>query len=75
MGIRPVIEMMFMSFSMWLRSAIQQCLCRYMSGGLTNVLIVVRGPANGGTNVAPRTPRQKIWWLTTQASKGLSECL
>jgi pyruvate dehydrogenase E1 component beta subunit len=25
--------------------------CRYMSGGLINVPIVVRGPANGGTNV------------------------
>lgn len=53
LGIRPVIEMMFMSFSY---VAIDQLFnnasfCRYMSGGLMNVPIVVRGPANGGTNV------------------------
>jgi pyruvate dehydrogenase E1 component beta subunit len=45
--------MMFMSFSY---VAIDQLFnnasfCRYMSGGLMNVPIVVRGPANGGTNV------------------------
>ena len=53
LGIRPVIEMMFMSFSY---VAIDQLFnnasfCRYMSGGLMHVPIVVRGPANGGTNV------------------------
>ncbi|MGB0409575.1 MAG: alpha-ketoacid dehydrogenase subunit beta [Opitutales bacterium] len=53
LGIRPVIEMMFMSFSY---VAIDQLFnnasfCRYMSGGLMNIPIVVRGPANGGTNV------------------------
>jgi pyruvate dehydrogenase E1 component beta subunit len=53
LGIRPVIEMMFMSFSY---VAIDQLFnngsfCRYMSGGLMNVPIVVRGPANGGTSV------------------------
>ncbi|MEM1223201.1 MAG: alpha-ketoacid dehydrogenase subunit beta [Verrucomicrobiota bacterium] len=53
LGIRPVIEMMFMSFSY---VAIDQLFnnasfCRYMSGGLMNLPIVVRGPANGGTNV------------------------
>lgn len=53
LGIRPVIEMMFMSFSY---VAIDQLFnnasfCRYMSGGLMNVPIVVRGPANGGGNV------------------------
>jgi pyruvate dehydrogenase E1 component beta subunit len=53
LGIRPVIEMMFMSFSY---VAIDQLFnnasfCRYMSGGLMNVPIVVRGPANGGSNV------------------------
>ncbi|MEM8867639.1 MAG: alpha-ketoacid dehydrogenase subunit beta [Verrucomicrobiota bacterium] len=51
--IRPVVEMMFMSFSY---VAIDQLFnnasfCRYMSGGLMNIPIVVRGPANGGTNV------------------------
>ena len=45
--------MMFMSFSY---VAIDQLFnnasfCRYMSGGLMNIPIVVRGPANGGTNV------------------------
>ena len=53
LGIRPVVEMMFMSFSY---VAIDQLFnngsfCRYMSGGLMNVPIVVRGPANGGTSV------------------------
>lgn len=53
LGVRPVVEMMFMSFSY---VAIDQLFnnasfCRYMSGGLMNVPIVVRGPANGGTNV------------------------
>ena len=53
LGIRPVIEMMFMSFSY---VAIDQLFnnasfCRYMSGGLMHIPIVVRGPANGGTNV------------------------
>ncbi len=53
LGIRPVIEMMFMSFSY---VAIDQLynnasFCRYMSGGLMNVPIVIRGPANGGGNV------------------------
>lgn len=53
LGIRPVVEMMFMSFSY---VAIDQLFnnasfCRYMSGGLMNIPIVVRGPANGGNNV------------------------
>ncbi|MDP0498022.1 MAG: alpha-ketoacid dehydrogenase subunit beta [Verrucomicrobiota bacterium JB024] len=53
LGIRPVMELMFWSFSY---VAFDQ-LCnnaaavRYMSGGLINCPIVVRGPANGGTNV------------------------
>ena len=72
LGIRPVIEMMFMSFSYVAFDQLfnNASFCRYMSGGLMNVPIVVRGPANGGRMLAPRTPtRQKIWWLTTQASK------
>jgi pyruvate dehydrogenase E1 component beta subunit len=53
LGIRPVVELMFMSFSY---VAIDQLFnnasfCRYMSGGLMNVPIVIRGPANGGGNV------------------------
>ncbi|WP_269541795.1 alpha-ketoacid dehydrogenase subunit beta [Cerasicoccus fimbriatus] len=53
LGMRPVMEFMFWSFCY---VAFDQLLnngsfCRYMSGGLMNVPIVVRGPANGGTNV------------------------
>ena len=53
MGLRPVIEIMFWSFY---SVAFDQILnnaanVRYMSGGLINCPIVIRGPANGGTNV------------------------
>src|SRR5271154_1792837 len=53
LGLRPVIELMFWSFAY---VAFDQILnnagfVRYMSGGLINVPIVIRGPANGGTNV------------------------
>lgn len=53
LGVRPVIEMMFMSFSYVAFDQLfnNASFCRYMSGGLMNVPIVVRGPANGGTNV------------------------
>jgi pyruvate dehydrogenase E1 component beta subunit len=53
LGIRPVIELMFWSFY---SVAFDQILnnaanIRYMSGGLIHCPIVIRGPANGGTNV------------------------
>jgi pyruvate dehydrogenase E1 component beta subunit len=53
LGIRPVMELMFWSFY---SVAFDQILnnaanVRYMSGGLIHVPIVIRGPANGGTNV------------------------
>src|SRR5476649_628694 len=53
LGIRPVMELMFWSFysvafDQILNNAAQ---VRYMSGGLINCPIVIRGPANGGTNV------------------------
>src|SRR6185369_14610053 len=53
LGIRPVMELMFWSFY---SVAFDQILnnaanVRYMSGGQINVPIVIRGPANGGTNV------------------------
>jgi len=53
MGLRPICELMFWSFSY---VAFDQLFnnapnMRFMSGGLTNVPLVVRGPANGGTNV------------------------
>ena len=53
LGLRPVIELMFWSFY---SVAFDQILnnaanLRYMSGGAINCPIVIRGPANGGTNV------------------------
>jgi len=53
MGLRPVIEIMFMSFVYvaWDQAVNNASTMRYMSGGQMNVPIVIRGPANGGTNV------------------------
>lgn len=53
LGLRPVVELMFWSFY---SVAFDQLLnnaanLRYMSGGLINCPLVIRGPANGGTNV------------------------
>lgn len=53
LGIRPVMELMFWSFAFVAYDQIVNnagCV-RYMSGGLINCPIVIRGPANGGTNV------------------------
>jgi len=53
LGLRPVIELMFWSFAYVAYDQIVNnagCI-RYMSGGQINVPIVIRGPANGGTNV------------------------
>jgi pyruvate dehydrogenase E1 component beta subunit len=53
LGVRPVMELMFWSFhSVAFDQLVNNAACvRYMSGGLINCPIVVRGPANGGTNV------------------------
>jgi pyruvate dehydrogenase E1 component beta subunit len=53
LGIRPVMELMFWSFhSVAFDQLVNNAACvRYMSGGLIHCPIVVRGPANGGTNV------------------------
>ena len=53
LGVRPVMELMFYSFAyVALDQMINNAACvRYMSGGLINCPIVIRGPANGGTNV------------------------
>ena len=53
MGLRPVLEMMFFSFVYvaWDQAINNASTMRYMSGGLVNVPLVIRGPANGGTNV------------------------
>lgn len=53
LGLRPVVELMFWSFY---SVAFDQVLnnaanIRYMSGGLIHLPVVIRGPANGGTNV------------------------
>ena len=53
MGLRPIVEFMSWSFT-WV--CIDQIVnnaanVRYMSGGQINCPIVIRGPANGGTNV------------------------
>ncbi|MBA4138551.1 MAG: alpha-ketoacid dehydrogenase subunit beta [Opitutus sp.] len=53
LGVRPIMELMFFSFYSVAFDQIfnNAANMRYMSGGLTNVPIVIRGPANGGTNV------------------------
>ncbi len=53
MGLRPVVELMFWSFAFVAYDQVVNnagCI-RYMSGGLVNLPLVIRGPANGGTNV------------------------
>ncbi|MBI3885028.1 MAG: alpha-ketoacid dehydrogenase subunit beta [Opitutae bacterium] len=53
LGLRPVMELMFFSFYSVAFDQIfnNAANMRYMSGGLINCPIVIRGPANGGTNV------------------------
>ncbi|HEY5792246.1 MAG TPA: alpha-ketoacid dehydrogenase subunit beta [Chthoniobacterales bacterium] len=53
LGLRPVMEFMFWSFAYvaWDQIINNAGQVRYMSGGLINCPIVLRGPANGGTNV------------------------
>lgn len=53
LGLRPVMEMMFFSFVYvaWDQAVNNASTVRYMSGGQINCPIVIRGPANGGTNV------------------------
>ena len=53
LGIRPVVELMFWSFAyVAFDQIINNAGCvRYMSGGQIRCPMVIRGPANGGTNV------------------------
>jgi len=53
LGVRPVMELMFWSFAyVAFDQIVNNAGCiRYMSGGAINCPIVIRGPANGGTNV------------------------
>lgn len=65
MGLRPVLEIMFMSFIYvaWDQAVNNASTIRYMSGGLTHCPLVIRGPANGGTNVGAthsHTPENMI---------------
>ena len=85
MGMRPVVEFMFWSFCYVAYDQIfnNAANIRYMSGGLINIPIVFRGPANGGTNVgathshtpenfAANTPGLKVICPSTPAdAKGL----
>ena len=82
---RPVVEFMFWSFCYVAFDQIfnNAANVRYMSGGLINVPVVFRGPANGGTNVgathshtpenfAANTPGMKVVCPATPAdAKGL----
>ena len=53
LGLRPVLELMFWSFAyVAFDQIVNNAGCiRYMSGGLINLPVVIRGPANAGTNV------------------------
>lgn len=53
LGLRPVMELMFWSFAYvaWDQIINNAGCIRYMSGGRIACPIVIRGPANGGTNV------------------------
>lgn len=53
LGLRPVVELMFWSFAFvaYDQIANNASNIRYMSGGQINIPMVIRGPANGGTNV------------------------
>ena len=72
LGVRPVMELMFWSFAYvaWDQMINNAASVRYMSGGKINCPIVIRGPANGGTNVGAthsHTPENFI--ANTPASK------
>jgi pyruvate dehydrogenase E1 component beta subunit len=65
LGLRPVIELMFWSFATVAYDQIVNNAgqIRYMSGGLINCPIVIRGPANGGTNVGATHSHTPENWL------------
>lgn len=65
LGLRPVMELMFWSFATVAYDQIVNNAgqIRYMSGGLINCPIVVRGPANGGTNVGATHSHTPENWL------------
>lgn len=65
LGLRPVMELMFWSFATVAYDQIVNNAgqIRYMSGGLINCPIVLRGPANGGTNVGATHSHTPENWL------------
>src|SRR5688500_17437711 len=65
LGLRPVVELMFWSFCSvaWDQIVNNAGMVRYMSGGLINCPIVIRGPANGGTNVGATHSHTPENWL------------
>lgn len=65
LGLRPVMELMFWSFcTVAYDQIVNNAACvRYMSGGLINCPIVIRGPANGGTNVGATHSHTPEAWL------------
>lgn len=65
LGIRPVMELMFWSFASVAYDQIinNAAQIRYMSGGLINCPIVIRGPANGGTSVGATHSHTPENWL------------
>lgn len=67
LGLRPVVELMFWSFCSVAYDQIinNAAALRYMSGGLANVPIVIRGPANGGTNVGATHSHTPENWLAS----------
>ncbi len=68
MGLRPVIEMMFWSFAYVAFDQIinNAATCRYMAGGQLKVPMVIRGPANGGTNVGSTHSHTPEMFLANQ---------
>lgn len=77
LGLRPVIELMFWSFATVAYDQIVNNAgqVRYMSGGLINCPIVIRGPANGGTNVgATHSHTPENWLAAIPGLKVVSAC-
>src|SRR6266436_9763312 len=67
LGLRPVMELMFWSFATvaWDQIINNAGCVRYMSGGLINCPIVIRGPANGGTNVGATHSHTPEGWFAS----------
>ena len=72
LGLRPVVELMFWSFCTVAYDQIVNNAgqIRYMSGGLINCPIVIRGPANGGTSVgATHSHTPENWFAAVPGLK------